>query len=90
MENEKTHFKYAIIVGLAFSITLTLIILRKFIFEPGLVESGDIYFQYKLDQSPSYVWNSFLSSTHIPYHHIIFSWLTPLMEIAATIRLITA
>jgi len=90
MENEKPHLKYAIIVGLAFSITLTLIILRKFIFEPGLVESGDIYFQYKLDQSPLYVWNSFLSSTHIPYHHIIFSWLTPIMEVAASIRLVSA
>jgi hypothetical protein len=90
METEKPHLKYAIIVGLAFSITLTLIILRKFIFEPGLVESGDVYFQYKLDQSPSYVWNSFLSSTHIPYHHIIFSWLTPLMEVVASVRVISA
>jgi len=84
------HVKYAIIIGLAFSITLTLIILRKVIFTPGLIESGDIYFSYTLDQEPLYVWNRFLSSIHVPYHHVVFSWLTPLMEIAASAKLVSA
>lgn len=84
------HDKYAIIIGLAFSITLTLIILRKVIFTPGLIESGDVYFPYKLDQEPLYVWNRFLSSPHVPYHHVVFSWLTPLMEVAASVKLVSA
>jgi hypothetical protein len=75
--------KYAVLIGFIFSIILTLCILRNFIFEPGLVESGDIYFPYRFDDEPQYVWNRFLSSTHVPYHQVIFSWLTPLVETGA-------
>jgi hypothetical protein len=79
------HDKYAVLIASVFSIILALCILRNFIVEPGLVESGDIYFPYRFDDEPQYVWNRFLSSTHVPYHQIIFSWLTPLVETGAWI-----
>jgi len=64
-----------ILIGLFIHALISVLLLRRLLFAPGLISRGDFNWPYSSDLYPKYSWHETYQSLRIVNHDIITSWL---------------